>query len=359
MNVAMSPPSASDTRSAYADWLEFQVIMSTRDRAAMATITNVLDFTDDLKDTLSSEGESEDFDEAIADTSKERLAEMLFDELEYRSQVLGQAYPFKIDRERTGEPVLSRASKAGAGERGQIVYLFCLLAAALRDDKLQPKVSFSDAEKGIANNFQTCACLAAGGFLGGEVASFGWPRANGLAFLPALEQTYKRFGVGHVRERIDEGLPHTLKDGGIDIIAWRNHPDTMPGKLYLIGQCASGKQWREKSVTEFIGQLHGTWFTRAPQKHVMPAMFIPFTFHADLDEPKEGNFVQALHNSHWSMEQRFGIIFDRLRITHYAGECLERHEDWLARIDGADKFENVRAWVNSTLSAAGIQKAAA
>lgn len=44
--------------------------------------------------------------------------------------------------------------------------------------------------------------------------------------MTALRQTFKRFGIGNVRsnEDIPDGLPTSLKDGGIDVIAWRDHP---------------------------------------------------------------------------------------------------------------------------------------
>src|SRR2546423_903736 len=140
------------------------------------------------------------------------------------------------------------------------------------------------------------------GYLNGEVSSFGFPRATGDGFLPALRNAFGRFGMGEVRTEIPDGLPVSLKDGGIDIIAWRNHPDRMPGKIYLLGQCASGYGWQDKSVVEYIDQLHGTWFTTVPANFSIPAMFIPFTFHRDLTEDRTGPFLTAVKNRFWYEE---------------------------------------------------------
>ena len=126
--------------------------------------------------------------------------------------------------------------------------------------------------------FQVCACLAAGGYTAGEVVSFGFPRPTGTAFLPALRATYERFGAGSVKQSVPPGFPVATKDDGIDVIAWRDHPDRMPGKLYLLGQCASGVDWRTKSVVDRIEPFHG-WFTELPARHYLPSMFIPFTLH--------------------------------------------------------------------------------
>ena len=40
-------------------------------------------------------------------------------------------------------------------------------------------------------------------------------------------------------DNVPPGFPSQLKDGGIDVIAWKDFPDKLPGKLYLLGQCAS------------------------------------------------------------------------------------------------------------------------
>lgn len=170
-----------------------------------------------------------------------------------------------------------------------------------------------------------------------------------------LRQTFTRFGIGTVRtnDDIPDGLPTSLKDGGIDVIAWRNHPDGMPGKLYLIGQCASGLQWREKSVVEYIRQLHGSWFTQRPAEYSTPAMFIPFPFHHDIDE-RPGSYLEAVKNRFWHEEPRFGMIFDRLRITHFANACMAFATPHRERVEGTERFDQVVAWVQSTRQTAGL-----
>lgn len=168
--------------------------------------------------------------------------------------------------------------------------------------------------------------------------------------MPALRDAFQRFGAGQVRAEVPEGLPRDLKDGGIDVIAWRDHPDEMPGKVYMLGQCASGQNWQQKSIKEYIEQLH-SWFTDRPAVHSIPAMFIPFTFHRDMGEVRTGTFSQAVRNAFWFQESRFGIIFDRLRIAHFAERCIRTNE---CRIDGADQLEQVQAWVEEALERTGV-----
>lgn len=320
-------------------------------RAALLGILDILEDTAAEPDPVDFET-GEILDEAILEGERLQFVDIAFEELEYRQRLLGNSYPFEVNAARQN---LSKRTDGEDSHPGQIVYLFCLLVSAIRERTLQPISALSQAEREIADAFQVCACLAAGGYLNGEVSSFGFPRATGTNFLTALRDTFARFGIGRVRtnDDIPDGLPTSLKDGGIDVIAWRNHPDGMPGKLYLLGQCASGTHWRDKSILEYIGQLHGSWFTLQPAKHSTPAMFIPFTFHHDLQE-RDGPYLEAVKNRLWHEETRFGIIFDRLRIAHFANDCMSFSEENLQRIDGADRFRQVVNWVQSTRETAGL-----
>lgn len=352
--VAISPPNPTDTRSALADWLELRTLMDSRGVSTRAALLNVLDILeDDAPESGSVDAETgEVLDEAILESERYQFVDIAFEELRYRNDLLGESYPFEVDASRQR---LVRRSEEHTAHTGQVVYLFCLLASAIRERRLHAATALSQAEQSIADVFQICACLAAGGYLNGDVSSFGFPRASGIGFLTALRDTFIRFGIGQVRDNDDipDGLPTSLKDGGIDVIAWRNHPDGMPGKLYLIGQCASGLRWRDKSVVEYIRQLHGSWFTHRPAEHSTPAMFIPFPFHYDISE-RNGPYLEAVKNRFWHEEPRFGVIFDRLRITHFANACMALAEAHRQRVDGSDRFEQVVSWVSSTRQTAGL-----
>jgi hypothetical protein len=361
MTAVFSPPSPGDTRSALADWMELQALSSNRGRATMATLSNVLDIADDdaAEVVVIDEETGEELDEAILGERRSAIVDATFEELEYRQKVIGPAYPFSVTRDGP-RLALDRVADNPITAPGQVVYLFCLLASAIREGKIQPTDDMAASERGLANVFQICACLAAGGYVSGDVSSFGFPRASADAFLPALRAAFVRFGIGQVRADVPDGFPNSLKDGGIDVIAWRNHPDDMPGKIYMLGQCASGMNWKSKSVVEYISQLHGAWFTDGPPAaYTLPAMFIPFTFHNDLTEERRGPYLEAVKNSYRYEERRFGIIFDRLRIAHFANSCMNTDGVARQRVDGADRFESVQAWVRTALQLAGIRAAAA
>jgi hypothetical protein len=356
--VLIEPPDAADTRSVLADWLELTAALTKKNKAGRAELFAVLDFLEDkaAEAPLVDDETGAPLDREILDEPRESLFVDVFDELAYRAKTLANSYPFEIHAE---DRLISFRFDGEDAHPGQTVYLFCLIVTAIREDHVifGPPELMKRLVANIANAFQVCACVAAGGYVGGSVASFGFPRASGNGFHAALQQVYKRFGAGTItaRDEIPEGLPTMLKDGGIDVIAWRDLPDRMPGKFYLIGQCASGLNWREKSVVSYIGPFHGAWFTQKPAENSFPAMFIPFPLQHDLGTPRHEPFLQTLHNRFWYEEMAFGIVFDRIRICWLVGELPNRGASY-AEIEGIEQFGDVRDWVLDAITAASAIK---
>ena len=340
-------PTVNDTRSALADWLELQAMFSTRRLSSRGDLFNAFDIADDDRDTrFSRDPETgEELDQGILEEPRTELIENVFDELEFRAACLGSSYPFSIDFRRK----IVQTSFAAETDYGQVVYTFCLLETALRENVVTGLDEQAATIRELELLFQVCACIAAGGYFGGAVSSFGFPRAEGNAFLPALTAAYKRFGYGDVRANPEAGNPDATKDGGIDVIAWRDHPDRLPAKLYSLGQCASGKNWKQKPVASEVAQFHGTWFTTSPATFCVPALYIPFLAHGEVTEPANDTYENARATQVAFHERKFGIIFDRLRIAHHAAVCMSDETEALATVDGAGRADDIADWVNRTV----------
>lgn len=341
-------PTESDSRSTLADWLELHALFSSRRTSSKGDLLNAFDIADDDRLSRFSHDEhtGEQLDQGILDESRLALLENVFEELEFRSKCLGDSYPFTVDGKRL---IVRTAFSVSAVHAGQAAYTFCLLATALRGRVITGIDDPQETEHELALLFQVCACLAAGGYFGGSVCSFGFPRESGDAFLPALQAAYSRFGHGDVKTAIEAGHPNAVKDGGIDVIAWRDHPDRLPAKLYSLGQCASGKNWKQKPVASEVGQFHGTWFTTRPAEYWLPALYIPFLVHDEIDEPTQESFAAVRTRTVAYHERKFGVIFDRLRIAHHAAMCIQRHGGLLGEVDGANQVLDVAQWVNRTV----------
>ena len=353
MMSAIRSPEPSDTRSTQADWVELQTLLSTRGVWTHGDLFGLLDFLeDDAASPLPIDEETgNQFDEAILESQRNMLVDTVFDELQYRNRILGTSYPFRINVE---DLRIERVSDLPSVP-GRIVYLFCLLVSAIREKKIDS----GDLEKidkcGIPNLFQICACLAAGGYVAGDVVSFGSPRPTGKGFLSALRETIQRFGAGTVRNFIPSGWPTSPKDEGIDVIAWRDHPDRLPGKIYLLGQSASGNNWSGKSVLDRIEQFHD-WFSERPATYCIPSMFIPFMLHRDLTDDPGLLFDEMRRSKFLREERRFGIVFDRCRVAHFADTCLKL-DDPRGGIDGVDQYAKIETWVTDTCRLLGAMEA--
>jgi len=344
-SLQILPPSITDTRSALADWLELEAVAAGNESglSIRSALGNLCDIPDDLA-LGEEEGAAHSNDDWLNEQTEEHI-DKAFDELEYRSRTLGNNYPFELDLGR--EKIAFR--KNADSSIGATSYLFCLFSCALREKRLS---GVGKREAPIGDLFQACACAAAGGYLGGQVSSFGFPRKDKSGFWEALKATYTRFGSGVVHERSPRGLSTSLKDAGVDIVAWKDHPDKLPAKLYLIGQCASGVGWKDKSVVEFVEPLHNC-FSQRPARHFTPALFIPFPLHHELEQTG-CDFLEQLHGKFWHAEARYGVIFDRFRVVHYAQACLRGPMDNTpSGVDGVGHFEEVAEWVGELMDALG------
>lgn len=335
-------PTEGDTRCGLADWLELQCIFSPRRTASRADLLNAFEIADDERETrFSKDGETDEIlDQGILEEPRAEVLHYTFEELAFRAESIGGSYPFEVDARRM---LLRTKFDSLQVHYGQVAYTFCLLASAIREKVFAAMKTLRQEEKEIALHFQVCACLAAAGYFGGAVSSFGFPRAEGNGFLPALKVAFARFGYGEVRTEPRPGHPQAAKDSGIDVIAWRDHPDRLPGKLYSLGQCASGKNWTGKPVTAEIKQFHDTWFSAPPTSHCVPALYIPFLAHGEVQESTEHSYETARANNVAYHESKFGIIFDRLRIAHHAQNGMVAGNDG---VDGRDKAIGVADWIN-------------
>ena len=137
------------------------------------------------------------------------------------------------------------------------------------------------------------------------------------------------------------------KDAGIDVIAWNDFRDGRPGKLVMLGQVASGRDWTEKSVKNETDRFFD-WFSQPPTKHFIPSIFIPFPQHHDCQTRDDATFEDVAFETAWHREHLFGLIVDRLRIVETAAARLE------ATGDGADEstLGSVRDWLTEALAVA-------
>ena len=246
----------------------------------------------------------EDLDDEVDDGSddSERVAEMAFEVIERREQACGGFYPFHLSTH--GDYIEPNE------ESGSAPYSFLLLLSVFG-------LSAGPARSFPERTFEDLCAEAAVAYLGGpkgpaEGLAFGFPRRyEARGFGPALNDLYKRLGVGGLKPGVEvEKLSKSEKDGGIDVIAWQHFPDREPGQLIAFGQCAAGRtDWMERASALKPGAFCKKWLKVEPPSDPVSLYFIPF-------DPPRGERWRHL------VADAGGVVLDRQRIAY----LLQGHE---------------------------------
>lgn len=307
------------------DWLELSVICSEFKQTQISDLQRIWDTHRNTEDT-DFEGNSQD--------TEDYFRESIDEEIRVRLNALGDAYPF--DYSETGEELLLKDQLTN----GATVYLYCLFMSHPDKDEVISGAVVPEIDNSVRDLFQICSTIAAAGEVNGSSVSFGHPREDHTGFLTKLRQTYALIGEGAVREQALPGVTRSPKDDGIDVIAWSHSNDHAPGKYYLLGQVASGRNWPGKSLLGILGKFHENWFEVRPVSTPNPSIFIPFHIPPIADE--------ALEERMRSLTLEFGKVFYRLRIPLLINKGFESAGIQSHLVERVAEFNKITTWVDHT-----------
>lgn len=224
--------------------------------------------------------------------------------LQHRSKLLGSAYPFDI------QPTLLTCN----GSPYSFTYPFLMALSHTIDDR---------AGSGPTRLFERICTKAAASYIGGSAVHFGWPRKPSQTFMEALKSVLATVGEAQLRPEAPRGI--YAKDGGLDIVAWRDFPDLRPSKLVALGQCAAGQNWTEKTKDLIYDIWARHWLAVRFHSDPIRMLFIPRLITDDHD---------------WTYYcDEGGLVFDRYRIASH----LEKVP--------LDLLPKVQKWTRLTLKA--------
>ena len=300
-----------------ADYLELTAFFSSGHQALSQSITDALE--------LAAEEDYETIEEELQ--AREEAASSAIARIGQRRRVLGDAYPFDVDD--AGDVV---TFECGDLSFGQAAYLISLVLSHLSSvsDVLTgtPVHPTADEIRDLRNYFQYLSTAGLAAEIGGPAWSFGHPRPDGTGFIHKLTEIWTALRDGSVNR--DPSAPAQPKDDQVDVFAWREHRDGLPGFLLAAAQVATGANWRAKSVkTQVAGVFAGRWFNPQPVTMLVPYHIVPFARPDD----KFRDDVLVLGN-----------MLHRLRLPFRVMEAQELAKRGVA-IEAFDELPNIVAWL--------------
>lgn len=162
--------------------------------------------------------ETDNTDWTARDAELDSLSSNLSTEINYRSQLLGAAYPFIIN----GSNIRIKSTEIN------LFYIFCLI---LSNSNLRAKKGETAHNQRMARLFEKITLRLIEKSLGEYANShhFGFPREDGLGIVEAMKQLQNKLDLKH--EMAVSVLDYNLrdlsrqKDLGIDQIIWVKRPD--------------------------------------------------------------------------------------------------------------------------------------
>ena len=270
-----------------------------------------------------------DFDSVDAEIrERESSAHGAIDRMEMRRWMLGSTYPFELDED--GEEVLFATDEP---DLGQAAYLLSLVLSNL--PSVSPLLNDFQAlpteqeTRDFRRYFQYFATAAIAAEVVGPAWSFGFPRPDGTGFVKKLSQIWATLKDGKVQPR--PFAPDAPKDDQIDIFAWREQKDGLPGFLLVAAQVATGRDWKNKGIRDHVSRVFpDRWFLDAPVTDMVPYHVIPFA-------PSEKFHDDVL---------TVGNILHRLRVPYRVSEATKLNEKGM-RIEGFNLLPEATSFLMS------------
>lgn len=300
-----------------ADYLELTAFFSTDDQAFSQSITDALELA-----------ANEDF-ETVEDElqAREEAASGAIARIGQRRRILDNAYPFEVDE--AGDVVTFQGGDISFGQAAYLVSLVLSHLSSVSEVMARTTVYPTEAEiRDLRNFFQYLATAGLAAEIGGPAWSFGSPRPDGTGFINKLTEIWTVLRDGRVNP--NPSAPDRPKDDQVDVFAWRESRDGLPGFLFAAAQVATGANWKDKSVKAHVaGVFAARWFNPPPVTTMVAYHIVPFT---RPDEKFRDDVLVV------------GNILHRLRLPFRVAEAKELVESGI-EIEAFDMLPNVVAWL--------------
>lgn len=313
--VLSSPPAGSKI-DLIVDWLELEAFLS------QFGVANL----DDVISSQEIQTDEAEVDIGEKDRADEELRAEIEEEVRFRSVALGKAYPFSLSDD--GEQLCLTVDEQLYDPSS--TYLVCLILSHVTQSPILAVAPYPDLVRDARKRlFQIIATLAAAGHAQGGAVSLGWPRQKKESIIAVVARAVGLSGAGQARAVPHHLEPKGAKDGGLDVLAWKQAPDGPPPELFYFVQAASGNKWKDKSAKGEYEQFLHCYFAARPECGYAFLTICPFRV-SDNDKA----YQQLNH----------GTVSDRTRAPIMAMAALQAAQGGTV-IDEAENFPLLGKWL--------------
>jgi hypothetical protein len=285
-SLGLAPPAATASIEAHADWLELSALVSPRRTVSAEELISA------VRATGSTEALAEEAEVDRGSEQAQLLAENALSLTDERAVCCQKRhrYPYTF----IGQSLCARSGAIRS------TYAYLLLLSHYGEDAGPTDISG-------ASLFEEVAAVAARNYLGGDRSgaraySFGFPRRlTPRGFRPAVDDMCAWMGEGGGAK----SKPSTAqqKDAKLDLVVCVPMPDGRTSKILGFGQCATGRNWRNKVSELQADAWCRKWLIDQPPVAPLRLFFLP----------------HRIAGSDWDDRAHdAGIIFDRCRLAAHA-----------------------------------------
>lgn len=277
----------------YTDWVECSALFHGED-ISKADVQDCFSETDSFN--------SENIQVKVAD---------IWSELERRKRLLGQCCPVFIKGNRI----------TAVDWHDYAAYSFCLLLSYSKSNREWEHKFCKDYQAQGAFFERISAAALTRILLDWKVCPTGWSKTTPASIKQKIQQIIDSLG-----EKKGKEVPHSVdRDGGVDILCYRQFQDKRGNYPVFFIQCATGRNWTDKRCEDSL-RLWRRWVDFKAPNLLSRGFAVPFAFG---DET-------------FQMTQIRGdcLVLDRIRLFSHDTES-----NWLPK----ELFTEIESWVTKKL----------
>lgn len=297
----------------HADFIELKALFWQQDE--WLTITDIVGhYKDNLENIESDEVETDEIGSENSENNDKFISKFIgiFQVIKDRKNSFKDEYPFEIDSVNN----YIKLPKIEFSEK-QLLYIKLLLSSNLNNfDKSVDSILTTDFEKVSAKAME-------GYFPQSTIKEFGKNSSYTGNTITKIEELSSELNISKRDNELYKIAKTASQEKGLDLLAYAPFNDSISSMLIVLGQCACGKNWIDKTNETTSYETYLDFYKLSP----IHSIFIPYSLIID----SEKGFYQSEHLKNRLLFERKRILeniqdlsfFKHLKSFHIVNKSIE------------------------------------